>query len=167
MTPYGDIHLGFNCFRKWPDSYSPPSHSLDQCRLIAIWNLTNSIQQHSDRNSHFFIEENVLKNVACKMTAIWLRPYNVKCSPVSLEVGLLISLNFISFILLMMPKIFLMNNNVKSIMMCNMLPKIYTGFAAIQTITKRAKYIKYQLHMIWKLDKTFMYYNCLDILQPI
>ena len=164
MTPYGDIHLGLNHFRKCLDSYSAPSHSLGQCWLIAILNLTNNIHWHSDRNSHFFTEENELKNVAYKMTAILLRPHIVKCSPVSLEVSLLISLNFISFVLLVMSKIFMMNNNLKSIMMCNMLPKIYTSFTAIQNITKRAKWIKYQLHIIKKFDKTFMYYNCLDIL---
>ena len=51
-------------------SPSAPSHYLDQCWVIINWTLGNKLQWNFHQNTTLFINENALKNIACKMAAI-------------------------------------------------------------------------------------------------
>ena len=75
--------LGHRWFRWWRRiACSAPSHYLNQCWLIVNWTLRNKYQWHLNRNSNFFIAENQIENVVCKMAAILCLP---QCDKVWLQ----------------------------------------------------------------------------------
>ena len=60
------------------DGLSQPNHYLNQCWNIVNWTLTNKLQWNVNRNSYIFIQENVSKNVVCKMADMLSQPQCVK-----------------------------------------------------------------------------------------
>ena len=56
-----------------------PSHYLNQCWIIVNCTLGNKIQWNIYQNSHFFIQENTVKNAVCKMVVILSLSQCVKC----------------------------------------------------------------------------------------
>ena len=56
---------------------SASSHYLNQCWVIVNWTIRNKLQENFHRNSHYFIEQNALESVICKMEAILSQPQSV------------------------------------------------------------------------------------------
>ena len=54
-----------------------PSHYLNQSWLIVI-EIRNGFQWYLNQNTNMFIEEMILKNVVCKLTAFWCPSQCVK-----------------------------------------------------------------------------------------
>ena len=52
---------------------SAPSHHLNQCWLLVNWTLSNKLQWNLNRNTKFFIRENAIEDVRCKMATILSR----------------------------------------------------------------------------------------------
>ena len=61
-------------FRWWLDTWSAPSHYLNQHWNIVNWTLRNKLQWNFNWNSYTFIKKNAFENVVWKMVAILSRP---------------------------------------------------------------------------------------------
>ena len=65
-------------FRQWLVALSAPSHYLNQCWTIVNWTLRNKLQQHFNRNSNIFIQENAFESIVCNMAFTLPGPQYVK-----------------------------------------------------------------------------------------
>ena len=65
-------------FRQWLVPWPAPSHYLNQCWSIVMWNIGNKLQWNLNKNSNIFIQENAFECVVFEMAAILSRPQCVK-----------------------------------------------------------------------------------------
>ena len=66
--------LGHHWFKQWLNTCSLPSHYLNQCWIIVKWTLANKFQWNLSQNTTFFIQENLIENVVCKVASILSQP---------------------------------------------------------------------------------------------
>ena len=64
------IEWGQHWLRQWHVAYSAPSHSLNQCSVIINWTHRTNFSEILVEKIVFFIQENAIENVVCKMAAI-------------------------------------------------------------------------------------------------
>ena len=84
LTHWGRVtHI---CFSKLTiigsvNTWTAPSHYLNQCWNIVNWTLRNKLQWNYSLNSNIFFQKNALENVVCIIVSISSRPQWVKQLP--------------------------------------------------------------------------------------